>query len=83
MTHVTLSRNFSELEVDEVIECCCITHGRRNFVDIVRSFPEECYLVLESIGKVYAVDKQAKDGGLDPPQRLALHQELSKPAMDP
>jgi hypothetical protein len=77
-----LSRNFSELDADEVIACCCNTHGRRNFVEIVKSFPQECQLVLEAIGKVYAVDKQAKDGGLDPPQRLALHQELSKPVMD-
>ena len=57
-------------------------HGRRNFVDIVKSFPEDCRLVLEAIGKVYAIDKKAKDDGLDPPQRLALHQELSKPVMD-
>ena len=77
-----LSRNFSELDADEVIQCSCMTHGRRNFVDIVKSFPDECRLVLEAIGKIYAVDKQAKDGGLDPPQRLALHQELSKPVMD-
>jgi transposase len=77
-----LSRNFSELEADEVIECSCLTHGRRNFVDIVKAFPEDCRHVLEAIGKVYAVDKQARDGGLDPPQRLALHQEQSKPVMD-
>ena len=77
-----LSRNFSELDADEVIECCCLCHGRRNFVEIVRSFPEECRFVLESIGKIYAVDKQAREAGLDPPQRLVLHQELSKPVMD-
>lgn len=77
-----LSRNFSELEVGEVIACCCLTHGRRNFVEIVKSFPKECQYVLEAIGKVYAVDKKAKEGGLDPPQRLALHQDLSKPVMD-
>lgn len=77
-----LSRNFSELDADEVVECCCLCHGRRNFVEIVRSFPDDCRLVLESIGRVYAIDKQARQEGLSPPQRLALHQELSKPVMD-
>ena len=77
-----LSRNFSELDADEVVECCCLCHGRRNFVEIVRSFPDDCRLVLESIGRVYAVDKQAREEGLSPSQRLALHQEMSKPVMD-
>ncbi len=77
-----LSRNFSELDAEEVIECCCLCHGRRNFVEIIRTFPEDCRFVLESIGKVYAVDHKAREEGLDPPQRLARHQELSKPIMD-
>lgn len=77
-----LSRNFSELDDNQVIECCCMCHGRRNFVEIVRTFPEECRFVLECIGEVYGVEKQAREAGLDPAQRLTLHQEKSAPAMD-
>jgi len=77
-----LSRNFSELEADEVIECCCLCHGRRNFVEIARAFPQECRRVLEALGHVYATDRRAKDDALDPQQRFALHQKLSQPVMD-
>ena len=76
-----LSRNFSELEPGEVIECCCLTHGRRNFVEIVNSFPEECRQVLEAIGRVYAIDQRARDELLTPEDRLALHQNHSEPVM--
>lgn len=76
-----LSRNFSELEPGEVIECCCLTHGRRNFVEIVNSFPEECRQVLEAIGRVYAVDQRARDELLSADDRLLLHQKHSEPTM--
>ena len=41
-----LSRNTSE-ELT-VILSNCLTHGRRNFVDVVSSFPEECQFVIET-----------------------------------
>jgi transposase len=59
----------------------CLAHGRRQFVDLVRSFPEECTYVLESVGKVYEVDAGARKDGLDPEARLLLHQEESGPVM--
>jgi hypothetical protein len=31
-------------------------HGRRQFIDIVENFPEECRKVIESLREVYRFD---------------------------
>jgi hypothetical protein len=64
------------------ILCNCIPHGRRNFVDVVESFPEPCRKVLESLREIYRVDELAKQQNLSAAQRLVLHQEHSQPVMD-
>jgi len=75
-----LSRNTSEELA--IILSNCLTHGRRNFVDVVSSFPEECEFVIETLAKVYHNDQIAKDKNMTPEQRLAFHQADSKPLMD-
>jgi transposase len=60
----------------------CLTHGRRNFVEVTSSFPEECRFVLETLGEVYGYDNQARTQGLSPEQRLHFHQEHSGPVME-
>jgi transposase len=60
----------------------CLTHGRRNFVEVTSSFPEECRFVLETLGEVYGYDDQARTQGLSPEQRLHFHQEHSGPVME-
>jgi transposase len=74
-----LSRNVpKELET---ILANCLAHARRNFVDLVPSFPEECRYVIEALAEVYHHDKRAKEQGLSADQRLRLHQEHSGPVM--
>jgi hypothetical protein len=60
----------------------CLTHGRRHFVEVTPSFPEECRFVLETLGEVYGYDDQARTQGLSPEQRLHFHQEHSGPVME-
>jgi hypothetical protein len=60
----------------------CLAHGRRNFVDIVWNFPEQCTYVLEELKKVYQNDAHAKEQNLNPEERLAFHKKNSKPIMD-
>ena len=60
----------------------CLTHGRRNFVEVTPNFPEECRFVLETLGEVYGYDDQARTQGMSPEQRLHFHQELSGPLME-
>jgi len=60
----------------------CMAHGRRNFVEVTPSFPDECRLVLETLGEVYRYDDQARTQGMSPEQRLDFHQEHSGPVME-
>lgn len=60
----------------------CLAHGRRQFVDVVEQFPEECRHVLESLAVVYRNDALARERNLSPQQRLLFHQAESGPAME-
>jgi transposase len=59
----------------------CLTHGRRRFVDVVGSFPQECRHVLEALAEVYRNDAHCRQSGLSPPGRLAYHQAHSGPVL--
>ncbi|MGH9351993.1 MAG: IS66 family transposase [Terriglobia bacterium] len=75
-----LSRNVSR--EFETILCNCLLHARRGFVDAAPDFPEECRRVIESLREVYRTDALAKQNNLSAIERLALHQERSRPVMD-
>ena len=80
-----LSRNSPKRRLSEgvkILVANCLAHGRRKFVDIVNSFPDECFHVLESLGRVYLYDKQSKAQGMDPEARLRFHQLRSAPVME-
>jgi len=74
------SRNVSK--EFETLLANCLTHGRRNFVDLVPSFPEPCRYVIEALAEVYHHDKMAKEQGLSADQRLRFHQDRSGPVME-
>lgn len=59
----------------------CLAHGRRQFVDVSGSFPQECRHVLETLGEVYKLDARAREKSLTPAERLAFHREHSRPLM--
>ena len=65
-----------------VINANCLTHGRRKFVKLLEDFPPECRFVIECLRGVYEVDADAKTQGLNPEERLLLHQEKSGPIME-
>lgn len=60
----------------------CLTHGRRNFVDVVESFPAEVEHVLESLKVVYRADALARERGMSSDERLELHKQESGPVME-
>jgi transposase len=60
----------------------CLSHGRRNFVDVAESFPEECRQVIELLAKVYKNDATAKEEKMTPAERLTYHQAHSGPLME-
>jgi hypothetical protein len=60
----------------------CLTHGRRNFVDVLDNFPEECRYVIEQLALVYKNDEFAKEQKMSAQERLEFHQQESGPVMD-
>ena len=77
-----LSRNTSALpEGVAILLANCMAHGRRQFVEVAASFPEACRYVLETLGRVYKYDADARTAKLNPGERLQFHQQHSEPLM--
>jgi hypothetical protein len=78
-----LARNVPDLPPElRTIVANCLTHGRRQFVDVATSFPSECLYVLEILKDVYQNDAETKDRQMSPEQRLAFHKAQSEPQMN-
>ena len=65
-----------------VVEANCLSHGRRNVVDQVSNFPEECRFLLEAFREVFRVDARCEAEKLSPDERLRVHQAESGPVME-
>lgn len=76
-----LSSNTPKRAGLKILTACCNAHGRRQFVEITASFPEECRYVLESFRAAYHNDALAEEQKLSPEDRLQFHQEHSGPVM--
>ena len=59
----------------------CLVHARRNFVDVLASFPEQGQFVVETLADVYKNDQVTKDQQLSAQDRLVYHQTHSEPLM--
>lgn len=74
-----LSRNVSQ--DFQTILANCLVHARRQFVELVDRFPEECSFVIEQLGKVYHQEALIREAGLSPEDRLLRHQAHSGPVL--
>ncbi len=66
----------------ETLLASCLTHGRRHFVDVASSFPQEVRHVLTELAKVYRLDARVRRWKLSADNRLRAHQKYSQPVMD-
>jgi hypothetical protein len=73
------SRN--EPEGVETFLANCLAHGRRKFVAVAGSFPQECRHLLESLGKVYKNEDTTRKQEMSPQERLEYHQAESAEIM--
>lgn len=62
----------------------CMTHARRGFVDALKIAPENPLPaeIIDRMGKLYAVEAQGREAGMDAASRQALRQEKSAPVME-
>jgi predicted membrane chloride channel (bestrophin family) len=74
-----LSRNLAK--DFEAMVANCIAHARRQFVDVAKSFPQQCRYVLETLREVYKNDALAKEQRMSDDERLEFHQQRSGPLM--
>ncbi len=65
----------------ETILSNCMSHARRQYVDVVEDFPQECRFVLETLAEVFRNDATARKEGVSPQERLELHRRESLPLM--
>ncbi|WP_051311029.1 IS66 family transposase [Zooshikella ganghwensis] len=75
----------SQNNVDKALKtivCHCLIHGRRKFVELEDSYPDEAKIVLDTVGQVYANEAHCKNHRLSPEDRLTFHQEKSKPLLE-
>lgn len=59
----------------------CLAHGRRQFVDIIDNFPDECRYVIEALKVIYQNDAKAREQQMSPEARLEFHQTHSQSTM--
>ncbi len=61
----------------------CAAHVRRGFVELAKVAPLDPIApeIIARFGQLYAVEKEAREGGLGPEARLALRQAKSVPLM--
>jgi hypothetical protein len=77
------SRNVPKLAAGvEILLANCLAHGRRQSVEVAANFPDECRLVLETLGRAYGHDASARERGLTSLEHLQLHRERSGPVME-
>jgi transposase len=59
----------------------CLVHGRRQFVEILDHFPDECGHVITALEAIYTNDAEARKQKLSPGERLLFHQAHSAAIM--
>ena len=62
-------------------EVACWAHARRKFIDAENTDPELAKRVIEGIGKLYVIERAAKDADMDLEQKLALRQGQGVPVL--
>jgi transposase len=66
-------------KLDDGIElAACWAHARRKFFDIKERFPRECGIYLKLVARLYAVEKEIREGSLDAEAAKQLRQSKSK-----
>ena len=65
----------------QTIECNCLIHARRKFIEIKDYWPKETGYVIGMVSKIYKNEKTAKKEDMNDAQRLLYHKEHSAPIM--
>lgn len=75
---------YDNLAGGQVVHFGCWAHVRRKFYDVLQLDPknQQSGEILEMIGKLYGVEREAQKGGLDAAGREVLRAEKSEPLLE-
>ena len=65
-----------------VVEVGCMAHARRKYFEALPKAPEDASRMLAWIQRLYRIEKEARESGLDADARQRLRQEKSRPIVD-
>lgn len=65
-----------------VVEVGCMAHARRKYFESLPKSPEDASRMLALIQRLYRIEKEAREGGVDAEARGRLRQEKSRPILD-
>ena len=65
-----------------LVEVGCWAHARRKFHEARTSDPDRSHGAIARIGGLYAVEREARDGGWDDARLLTARAERSRPALE-
>jgi hypothetical protein len=60
----------------------CWAHARRKFYDARASDPERSHAAIARIGRLYDVEREAREGGWGDERRMAARREHSGPVLE-
>jgi transposase len=66
---------------DRIVHLACLTHIRRYFDRSLDNDPDRANYALSEIGKLYAIEKEASQAGMNIEERHALRQEKAVPVL--
>ena len=72
--------NFIERD-QELIHYACMAHARRKFFEAIKNDKKRSEEMLDLIGELYVIEKQARESMMNISQRYDLRQEKAKPIM--
>ncbi len=65
-----------------VLKGLCLSHGRRNFLELEKKFQEEVDYVIGIIAAIYHNDSHCRDNRFDDIKRLEYHRQESGPLVE-
>jgi transposase len=70
-------------ESGKIIEVGCLAHARRRFFEVAKTSKTRGFAhdIVERLGDLYAIEREAREHGLSPPQRKALRLERAPPIL--
>jgi hypothetical protein len=68
----------------QIIEVGCMAHARRRYFEIAKNAktPGFAHDIVQRIAELYAIEREAKEHNLSPPERQRLRQERAPPLLD-